>query len=250
MLLNVSGAFLRSFQKMRAVDPGFHADHVLVAGYQLPLNQYPTDASADAFNHTVVDRLSSKPGIIAVGITNVLPASGAFAGAAYTIEDEPVDRWKLKFSAFAIVYADYFHAMGISLIDGRYFTIDDRSSSVPVVIVNQSMTRRCWPGRRAIGKRMHVGNPHKGLPWATVVGIVADTKTGARDEPTNDQWYMPAQQPAILFGSAYTGKLTTPASGYVVLRSALPPRADDANPAREHRRSRSAARSATSAAHG
>jgi putative ABC transport system permease protein len=223
VLLNVSGAFLRSFQKMRAVDPGFHADHVLVAGYQLPLNQYSTEASTDAFNHTVVDRLSSKPGIIAAGITNVLPASGAFGGATFTIEDEPVDRWKLKFSAFAIVYADYFHAMGIPLIDGRYFTIDDRSSSVPVVIVNQSMARRCWPGQRAIGKRMHVGNPHKGLPWATVVGIVADTKTGARDEPTNDQWYMPAQQPAILFGSAYAGKLSSPASGYVVLRSALPP---------------------------
>jgi putative ABC transport system permease protein len=223
VLLNVSGAFLRSFQKMRAVDPGFRADHVLVAGYQLPLNQYSTDASVDAFHHTVVDRLSSKPGIIAVGITNILPASGAFGGAAYTIEDEPVERWKLKFSMFAIVYADYFHAMGIPLVDGRYFTIDDRSSSVPVVIVNQSMARHCWPGQQAIGKRMHVGNPHKGLPWATVVGIVADTKAGARDEPTNDQWYMPAQQPAILFGSAYTGKLSNPTGGYIVLRSALPP---------------------------
>ena len=223
VLLVVSGAFLRSFQKMRAVDPGFHPDHVLVAGYQLPLNQYSTDASAEAFNHAIVERLSSKPGITAVGITNILPASGAFGGAAYTIEDEPVDRWKLKFSMFAIVDADYFPAMGIPLIDGRYFTLDDRSSSVPVAIVNQTMARHCWPGQRAIGKRMHVGNPKKELPWATVVGVVADTKTGARDEPSNDQWYMPAQQPAILYGSAYTGKLSNPASGYIVLRSALPP---------------------------
>jgi predicted permease len=223
VLLVVSGAFLRSFQKMRAVDPGFHPDHVLVAGYQLPLNQYSTDASAEAFNHAIVERLSSKPGITAVGITNILPASGAFGGAAYTIEDEPVDRWKLKFSMFAIVDADYFHAMGIPLIDGRYFTLDDRSSSVPVAIVNQTMARHCWPGQRAIGKRMHVGNPKKELPWATVVGVAADTKTGARDEPSNDQWYMPAQQPAILYGSAYTGKLSNPASGYIALRSALPP---------------------------
>jgi putative ABC transport system permease protein len=223
VLLVVSGAFLRSFQKMRAVDPGFQPDHVLVAGYQLPLNQYSTDASVDAFNHSVVDRLSGKPGITAVGMTNILPASGAFGGAAYTIENEPVDRWKLKFSMFAIVYADYFGAMGIPLIDGRYFTLDDRSSSVPVVIVNQSMATHCWPGQRAVGKRMHVGNPQKGLPWATVVGIVADTKGGARDEPANDQWYMPSQQPSILFGSTYTGKISSPAIGYVVLRSALPP---------------------------
>ena len=137
VLLTVSGAFLRSFQKMRAVDPGFRPDHVLVAGYQLPLQQYSTNASANSFNHSVVERLANKPGIVAVGITNILPASGAISGATYTIEDEPVETWKLKFSMFATTYGDYFRAMDIPLIDGRYFTIDDRSDSPLVVIVNQ-----------------------------------------------------------------------------------------------------------------
>ena len=223
VLLTVSGAFLRSFQKMRAVDPGFRPDHVLVASYQLPLKQYSTDASADGFNHAVVDRLSSKPGIVAVGITNFLPASGLYHGAAYTIEGVPADSWKLQFSMFASTYGDYFHALGISLLDGRYFTLDDRSNEPLVVIVNQSMAQHSWPGQRAIGKRMHVGNPHKGLPWATVVGVVADTKIGSRDEPSADQWYFPMQQPAILYGSASAGKLTGPAGGYITLRSALPP---------------------------
>ena len=223
VLLTVAGVFLRSFEKMRAVDPGFRPDHVLVAGYQLPLNQYSTDASADAFNQAVVDRLSSKPGIVAVGLTNFLPASGSYHGAAYTIEGVPADRWKLQFSVFASIYGDYFRAMGIPLLDGRYFTLDDRSDAPLVVIVNQSMAKHSWPGQRAIGKRMHVGNPHKGLPWATVVGVVADTKIGSRDEPSSDQWYFPARQPAVLYGSASTGKLTGPASGYITLRSALPP---------------------------
>ena len=96
VLLTMSGAFLRSFQKMRAVDPGFRPDNVLVAGYQLPLKQYPTHASADAFNQAVVDRLASKPGIAAAGITNILPASGLYGGAAYTIEGAPEDSWKLQ----------------------------------------------------------------------------------------------------------------------------------------------------------
>jgi len=223
VLLTVAGAFLRSFQKMRAVDPGFRPDHVLVAGYQLPLNQYPTDASADFFNHAVVDRLSSKPGIVAVGITDFLPASGLYHGAAYTIEGMPTESWKVQFSMFGTTYGDYFRAMGIPLLDGRYFTEDDRSDEPLVVIVNQSMASHCWPGQRAIGKRMHVGNPHKGLPWATVVGVVADTKIGSRDEPTADQFYFPMQQPAILYGSASTGKLTGPVGGYIAHRSALPP---------------------------
>ena len=223
VLLTVSGAFLRSFQKMRAVDPGFRADHVLVAEYQLPLQQYSTDTSADRFNHAVIDRLSNKPEIIAAGSTNGLPASDSFGRAAFTIEGEPAESWKLKFAMFATVYGDYFHALDIPLIDGRYFTADDRSSSGLVIIVNQSMAGHYWPGQRAVGKRMHVGNPQKGYPWATVVGVVADTKMGSRDEPSDDQWYAPAEQPTTLNGSDFTGTLTGPASGYITIRSALPP---------------------------
>jgi predicted lysophospholipase L1 biosynthesis ABC-type transport system permease subunit len=75
---------------------------------------------------------------------------------------------------------------------------------------------------------MHVGNPQKGLPWATVVGVVADTKMGSRDEPSKDQWYTPARQPATLYGlephgSGSSGKLTDAAGGYITLRAALPP---------------------------
>jgi putative ABC transport system permease protein len=223
VLLTISGAFLRSFQKMRAVNPGFRPDHVLIAGYRLPLQQYSTQASSDTFNHAVVDRLSVKPGVLAVGITTAVPASGGFGESEFTIEGEPAADWKLKFAVFATTYGDYFQVMRIPLLDGRYFTDDDRSNSAPVVIVNRSMATHSWPGQRAIGKRMHVGGPQKGMPWATVVGVVADTKMGARDEPTDDQWYTPAEQPATLNGSEYTAKLTSPAGGYITLRSTLPP---------------------------
>jgi predicted permease len=223
VLLTISGAFLRSFQKMRAVDPGFRSDHVLVAGYRLPMQQYSTGVSANAFNHAVVDRLSGKPGVVAVGITTAVPASGGFGKSGFTIEGERTADWKLKFAIFATTYGDYFRVMGIPLLDGRFFSDDDRSNSSLVVIVNQSMARHSWPGQQAIGKRMHVGGPQKRMPWATVVGVVADTKMGSRDEPSDDQWYTPAEQPATLYGSEYAGKLTDPASGYITLRSALPP---------------------------
>ena len=142
--------------------------------------------------------------------------------AAYTIEGMPVASWKLKFAQFSITYGDYFRAMGIPLLDGRYFTLEDRSDAPLVIIVNQSMARHSWPGQRAVGKRMHVGNPKKGLPWATVVGVVADTRLGPRDEPTADQWYFPVEQPATLSGPAPPSRLTYPGGGYIALRSALP----------------------------
>ena len=222
-LLNLAGAFLRSFQKMRAVDPGFRPDHVLVAGYQLPLNIYATGASVQIFNRTLIDRLANRPGIVAAGISNSLPATGNTGMAAYTIEGQPEEGWKLKFAAFSPTFGDYFSAMGIRLLEGRTFTPKDRSDSPLVVVVNQSMAKDCWPGQSAIGKRMHVGNPRKGYPWATVVGIVADTKGGSPDQPSGDQWYVSTQQPAILFGENAPPTLTQPAGGFITVRSALPP---------------------------
>ena len=223
VLLTVCGAFLRSFQKMREVDPGFRPDHLLVASFQLPLRQYGTDVSVDLFHRDVVEKLSSKPGTMAVAITTALPATDVTPLAAYTVEGVREEDWKLEFAAFAVVYGDYFRAMGIPVLDGRTFTTGDRADAALVVIVNETMAKHCWPGQRAVGKRIHFGNPQKGLPWATVVGVVADTAAGSRDEPKRSQWYLAAEQPAIFSGPAPRGPRAYPDAGYIALRSALPP---------------------------
>ena len=223
VLLTTAGVFLRSYQKMLAVDPGFRPGHVLVASYELPLEQYSTQTSANNFSRAVIDRLTSKPGVVAAGITNSLPTGNDGGLAAYTVEGRPAAGWKLTFAAFVFTDGDYFRAMDIPLVAGRYFTPDDRAGAPLVVIVNQSMAKHCWPGELAVGKRIHVGNPHKGLPWATVVGVVADTTLGPPDAPVADQWYIPAEQPAILYGTAAQESLIQPAGGYIALRSSLDP---------------------------
>jgi len=222
VLLTASGMFLRSLQKMQEVDPGFRPDHALVAGYQLPVQQYPTPTSVAHFNRAVVDQLSRKPGVTAVAISNAVAVSDSFPLSAYTVEGVSAENWTLKFAAFTSVYGDYFSAMGIPLLDGRSFTVHDGSDAPLVVIVSQSMARDCWPGQRALGKRMHVGNPRKELPWATVVGVVADTKV-PRDEANADQWYTPLEQPATLYGSGSPGNLSGPPSGYITMRSGVDP---------------------------
>ena len=248
MLLTVSGALLRSFHKMLAVDPGFRPDHLLVAGYHLPLKQYPTHISADQFTQGLIDRLSSKPGVVAAGITNFLPGTGMWAGSAYTIEGVPVASWKLQFAMFASTQGDYFRAMGIPVLEGRTFSVNDRSNAPLVVIINQSMARHSWPGQQAIGKRLHAGNPHKGYPWATVVGIVADTKIGSRDEPNADQWYLQPSSPPLC--TAATRQDAHPPGGrihHTPLRPAA--RANDQHSPFDGRRNRSHARSGADSAH-
>ena len=222
VLLTVSGEFVRSLQKMRAVNPGFRAAGVLAAGYQLPLQQYPSQSASEAFNRAIVEHLSGKPAIAAVGIASSLPASGMFGGSAYTIEGEPAASWKLKFAMFTTTYGGYFKAMGIPLLEGRYFNDEDRANTLPVIIVNETMAKQRWPGQSAIGKRLHAGPPQKALPWATVVGVVGDTKVGSRDEPNDEQWYTPWNQPGTLSGLQPGGALTEAASGNIVLRSTLP----------------------------
>jgi len=223
VLLTTCGAFLRSYQKMLAVDPGFRADHVLIAGFQLPINQYRTYKAADNFNRELMNRLSSEPGFAAVGISSMVPGSGNYGRGAYTIEGQPVEGWKLQWAVFATISGDYFKSLGIPLIAGRTFTPADRANAPLVVIVNRSMAQHYWPGQSAIGKRMHVGNPHKGLPWATIVGVVADTKVAAPDSPNEEQWYIPIEQPQILFGADPAANLVNPAGGFITLRSTLPP---------------------------
>jgi putative ABC transport system permease protein len=223
VLLTASGAFLRSYQKMLAVDPGYRSDHVLVARYNLPLQQYSTGAAVDTFNRELVSRLSSRPGVTSVGLSDMVPGSDTYGLSGYTIEGQSTAGWKLKFAAFGTIYGDYFRSLSIPLLEGRAFTEDDRSDTPLVVIVNESMARHSWPGQSPLGKRMHVGNPKKGLPWATVVGVVGDVRLGSRDEPARDQWYAPAQQPAILNGFDLSGQLKNPVGGYITLRSNLPP---------------------------
>jgi predicted permease len=143
--------------------------------------------------------------------------------AAYTIEGQPADGWKLKFAAFGAVDGDYFQALGIPLIAGRTFTGQDRADAPLVIVVNQSMASHSWPGQTPIGKRMHVGNPKKNLPWATVVGVVGDTRIGGRDQAANDGWFAPALQPAILNGTAARQARLIPSAGSIVVRAEMPP---------------------------
>lgn len=129
----------------------------------------------------------------------------------------------MRFAPFVETYGDYFRAMGIALLAGRTFTIHDLADTPLVIVVNQSMARQSWPGKNPLGKRMHLGNPNAPLPWATVVGVVADTRIGAPDQPAPDQFYFPLARPAIINGTGSSGDAPTLSSGFVTLRSTLPP---------------------------
>ncbi|HEY3988778.1 MAG TPA: ABC transporter permease [Acidobacteriaceae bacterium] len=224
VLLTAAGALLRSFQKIRDVNPGFRADHVLVAGYNLPSEQYPTQTANDTFNRSLLDRLQALPGTVAVGITNVLPASGFKGGGAYVLDETARDTsdGKLRVAPWSLIVGDYFHAMGIHLIKGRLFNADDKQGAPPVVIVNQKLANRFWPNGDAVGRRLRIGTVESKTPWATIVGVVENTKMNSLDAADREQIYAPAQLFFSMLGQ-FAPKDQGGFGGFIVLRSTLPP---------------------------
>jgi putative ABC transport system permease protein len=224
VLLTASGLLLRSFENMRAVDLGFRADHVLTAAYSLPRQQYSTQAAIDQFNLSLRTGLEQLPGVQAVGVTTILPASDLEYSATFAPEGYiPPQGAGLNLAWMPVVMGNYFPAQGISVIRGRDFTPADDANAPLVTIVNRTLAEHYWPGQDPIGKRLHRGPAGADLPWLTVVGEIGDVKELRADLPTQNQIYLPESQVKAGVGSFATPQFRVGSSGYIVLRSALPP---------------------------
>jgi putative ABC transport system permease protein len=224
VLLTAAGALLRSFQRMRDVDPGFRADHALVAGYNLPSQLYGMQSVVDTFDRSLLERLEALPGTTAAGLTNALPTAGVNRLSGYVVDETAADQFaKLRVAPWALIVGDYFRAMHIPLIAGRYLTTGDKVDTPLVVVVNQTLAHHYWPAGNAVGKRLRLGTQDAKTPWATIVGVVADTKLGSLDTPSQEQIYAPAAQYKAMLAAFAPPGMVTGDGGYIVMRSALPP---------------------------
>ncbi len=186
----VVGAVLlaRSLIRLQQVDPGFSADHVVTFKVTLPNVRYPKDADqARAFGE-IEQRLRTMPGVEAVGATSTLALRGyAWTGDA-TVDGRGDDyERELRHES---VTPDYFRAMGIRLLGGRFLDGHDGEGS-NVTLVNDVLAKRYFRGANPIGKRIKFGRPQDSDPWVTVVGIVADEKQDAMDKHARPEVYVP-----------------------------------------------------------
>jgi putative ABC transport system permease protein len=224
VLLTASGLLLRSFEKMREVNLGFQPDHSVAASYNLPQKQYSTQASIDAFNHELLRRLQQLPGVKSVGITSFLPASGNNSNSVFVAEGYvPAKDAPMDLATTISVEGDYFQAMGIPLLRGRFLNKDDKEGAQLVVVVNRKLAEQSWPGQDPIGKRLRLGTEKMPTPWALVVGEVADVQEGSPDQQFKQQYYFPVAQSEQLAGSLASPTDLNGNGGYIALRTAMPP---------------------------
>jgi len=224
VLLASCGLLLRSFEKMRAVDLGFRADHVLGASYSLPQKQYATQATVDEFNHELLRRVLELPGVKSAGFTSFLPASGNNSNTTFVAEGYvPPKGANMNLATLVIVEGDYLQTMGVPLLAGRFFTPADTAETQLVAIVNHKLAEHYWPGVNPIGKRLRLGTQETQTPWVTIVGEVADVKETSPDMPDKEQYYEPVEQVEKTAGALAAPTDLNGNGGYIVLRTAMEP---------------------------
>ncbi len=196
VLLIGSGLLIRSFAKLLQTDPGFRPDHVLTLKIPIPSERYTQAPKVRQFYEQLLDRAGNIPGVKAVGLTSDLPLNGCgtiaiqIEGGRNAGGETPqaiCQTWQV---------GNYFQTLGIPLLKGRSFTLEDRIDGQPVAIVSETAGRQFWPGQDPIGKRIRWGVY---TPWQTIVGIVGDVNDEPLGQPVQMHVYRPYLQMADLF---------------------------------------------------
>src|SRR6476661_7453213 len=209
-LLVGAGLLLRSFANLRAIDPGFRADHVLTVDLNLPRTRYETPARQAQFYTALIDRVSALPGVRSVGAVEQLPLSGPQQMTDFRIigapPPPPGDEPDV---AYGSVTPGYFSSMALVLRRGRVLNASDGAAAPRVAVINEAMRRRFWPNENPVGKRVALSieslrfdrpnaPPRLDFEGAAreIVGVVADVRASAIADPALPAMYVPfAQRP-------------------------------------------------------
>ena len=131
----------------------------------------------------------------AVGITMSLPPNLLAITNPFTVEGQDYDRHRrLQLAEEMSVSPDYFRALGIPLIRGRFFSTSDRvegEKDPMIVIINETMAKQYFDAKDPIGSRIQTGDPNPSSPWETIVGVVGDVKYSGLDSPSEPAIYVP-----------------------------------------------------------
>ncbi len=231
VLLVGAGLLLRSFAKMLATDPGIETTHVMTASLALPKQDYPKQERVNAFYGELQRQLEAMPGVRAVGFSSNIPIIGRNSSRLFTPQGyvkKPNEGWSL--ASNYLVAGNYFDALHIPLISGRYFDARDEQPGAPLaVIISQSFAQHYFAGRDPVGMHVKVGPSYDDpMPPMVVVGVVGDVKPNHLDDNQMVQMYEPVSQAAADLGSL-AAMIGVVGDLRVVVRTASDPGALEAN---------------------
>lgn len=199
VLLAGAGLMLRSFAALRAVDPGFEPKQVVTMQVSVAGQAQMKGERRVQFFHQVVDKVRALPGVESAAMVNHIPIGGDNWRFRAFGEGLPLPAQGEEIAAlYRVTTPGYFGAMRIPLLAGRDFSLADHAGAAPVVILNETLARRLWPGESAVGKRISTGQPNGAPQWTTVVGVVRDAKQESLMQPSDFEYFFPYAQSPML----------------------------------------------------
>ena len=195
VLLVCAGLLIRTVVRLRRVDVGFSANNVLTMNIGLPNAKYPKPENVVAFFKEATERIGVLPGVMAAGITSVLPLSNNFDGRGLVVEDHPQQEGDEISVDLYVVTPGYLTAMEIPLKHGRTISNHDTDESAKVALINHRMAEQLWPSQDPVGRRIKFpGSESNPQPWRTIVGVVSDVSQYSLDKDPPMQIYLPHSQ--------------------------------------------------------
>jgi putative ABC transport system permease protein len=198
VLLVASGLMLRSFQRLRGVEPGFNAGSALTFEVGFPRNDYPDRRRLTAVQQGIIERIAALPGVTGVSASTCLPLSERqlCQGGPLFVEGRELPAGTVApFIGSRAVAGNYFDVMGMAILRGRGITRSDVEREEAIVVVNQAFARMVFGVQDPIGRRVRLGNPSltSTTPeWLTIAGVVSNTPTFALSEDAPfPQLFMP-----------------------------------------------------------
>jgi predicted permease len=193
ILLAGAGLLGRSFWELSRVDPGFSTESVLTMRTALPASRYQSADRIRAFSSQLFERIQSLPQVRAVGSANYLPLSNFGIGGNFEIAGRPPTRvHEQPGSVISVVGGDYFRALQIPLVRGRFFSAADTKDTQPVFVIDEELARRHWPGEDPIGARI-TWQRSEGPLSGEIIGIVGSVRwAGMAAHPNaTTYWWLP-----------------------------------------------------------
>ena len=203
VLLIAAGLFLRSLRHAQSIDPGFDAEKLVIVPLNINLLRY-TKPQGREFYREVVERVEAVPGVESASVARIVALGGGASVRSLAIEGKAGSDNQFRSEGAGpagsdansvnsnVVGPKYFQTMGIGLLRGRDFDLQDTEDKPGVVIVNESFTQRHFPAQQVIGRRISF-NGTAG-PWREIVGVVRDSKYLTLAEPPTPVVYLPLQQ--------------------------------------------------------
>lgn len=190
VLLTGAGLLIRSFVAVQSVDPGFSTSRVLAATLRFG-NSLPRDRRAVLYREAMT-RIGPLPGVRAVGaISTMFYLDDEAKFGLRAVEGRPLEsREQWTPMKWATISGDYFQALGVPLVRGRFFTDQDTKETTPVVVINETMAHRYWPGDDPIDKGIKGFDPRgRNDEWVRVIGVVKDMHSSGLERSPVAQIY-------------------------------------------------------------